>query len=48
MLMGEERIPKKILHKKMEGKSPRGKPRTRWINQIIKAIEMRGENWEEI
>ena len=46
--MGEERILKKMLHTKMEGKPPRGRPRTRWIDQIRKDVEMRGENWEEI
>ena len=30
----EEIISKKILHTKMEGKQPIGKPRTRWIDQI--------------
>ena len=46
MQMQEERIPKKMLHIKMEGKRPRG--RTRQIDQIRKDIEMRGRNWEEI
>ena len=27
----------------MEGKRPRGKPRTRWIDQIKKDINMRGK-----
>ena len=40
-----QRIPMKILHTKMEGKRVRGKPRTRWIDQIRKDIEMRVENW---
>ena len=44
MQMQEERIPKKMLHIKMEGKRPRGRPRTRWIDQIRTDIEMRGEN----
>ena len=48
MWMEEERIPQKMLHTKMERKQPRGKPKTRWIDQIRKDIEMRGENWEEI
>ena len=30
------------------GKLPRGRPRTIWIDQIRKHVEMRGENWEEI
>ena len=46
--MREERIPKKMLHIKIEGKQPRRKHRTRWIDQIRKDIEMRVENWEEI
>ena len=45
--MEEERIPKKILHTEMEEKLPKGTPRTGWIDQIRKNIEMRGENWEE-
>ena len=31
----------------MEGKQPRGIPKIRWIDLIIKDIGMRGENWEE-
>jgi hypothetical protein len=31
----------------MEGELPRGRHKTRWIDQIRKDIEMRGENWEE-
>ena len=34
---------KKILHTKMEGKQPRGRPRTRWIDQIRKDLKMRGK-----
>ena len=37
-----------MLHTKMEGKRPRGRPRTRWIYQIRKNIEIRRENWEKI
>jgi hypothetical protein len=48
MHMKEERIPKKTLHTKMEGIKPRGRSKTRWIDQIRKDIEMRGENWEVI
>ena len=48
MQIGQERIPKKMLHTKLEGKQPRGRPRNRWIDQVRKDIEMRGENWEEI
>ena len=48
MGMGKERIPKKMLHIKIKGNRPREKPRTIWIDQIRKDIQMRGENWEEI
>ena len=41
--MGEERMSKKTLNTKMEGKQPRGRPRTRWINQTRKDKEMRGK-----
>ena len=44
----DERIPKKILHTQMEGKRPTGSSRIRWIDQIRKDMEIRGENWEEI
>ena len=44
MRMEEERIPKKVLHTKMEGKQPRERPRTRWKDQIRKDIELRGGN----
>ena len=37
-----ERTPKKILHRKTEGKLPRGKLITRWMGQIREDIEMRG------
>ena len=40
MQMREGRTPKKT---KMEGKQPRGRPRTKWIDQIKKDIEMRGK-----
>ena len=48
MQLREERIPKKTLHTKMEGKRPRERPRTRWTDQTKKDIEMRRVNKEEI
>ena len=48
MRMGEGKIPKKMLYTKMQGERPRGRSRTRLIDQIRKYIEMRVENWEEI
>ena len=44
MRLGEERIPKRNLPTKMEGRLPRRRPRTRWIDQIRRDIEMRGGN----
>ena len=44
MRIGEERIPKKMLHVKIEGKRLAGRPKTRSINQIGKDIELRGDN----
>ena len=37
--------PKKMLHNKWRG--PRGRPQTRWIDQIRKDKEMIEKNWEE-
>ena len=37
-----------MVHTKIEGKMPRRKPRTRWIDQIRKDKKMREKNWEEI
>ena len=48
MRMTEDRILKKMLHRNMEGKQSRGRPRTRWIDQIRMDLEMRGESWKEI
>ena len=36
-------MPKKMLHAKMEGKRPRGRPKSRWIDHIRKYTEMKGE-----
>ena len=43
MCIGKERIPKKMLHTKVEGKRPRGRPKSRWIDHIRKYTEMKGE-----
>ena len=48
MQMRDEMISKKMLNTKMEGKRPRGRPRTRWIGQIRKGIEIRGENTRQL
>ena len=46
MRMREELIPKNTLKK--ERRRPKGRPRSRWIDQIRKYIEMRGDNREEM
>ena len=35
-----------MLHTKLEGERPKGRPRTGWINQIRKPIDMIGEKME--
>ena len=45
--MREDRMPRKMLHTKLDEKRPRGKPRIRYILQIRKVIEIRGGNWEK-
>ena len=39
--MTEERVCKKMLHTKMEERRPRGRLRTRWVDQIGKYTEIR-------
>jgi hypothetical protein len=34
----ENRIPQKIVHRNMEGKHTRGRPRLRWKQQITKYV----------
>ena len=48
MHMSAEWIQKKLLQLKSRGKRPRGRPRTRWIDQVRKDIEDRGIIWTEI
>ena len=44
MRITEEKITKKIPHRKPEEKRPKGGSRGSWIDQIRKDIEMRGED----
>ena len=46
--MREERIPKKMVHTKMEGKRTWGRSTTGKIDHIRNDLEIRGKNWEKI
>jgi hypothetical protein len=48
MRMADERIPKKILEMKLRGRRPRGRPRTRWMDQVKRDMERRGKNWTQV
>jgi hypothetical protein len=36
MRMADERIPKRTLEMKLRGRRPRGRPRTRWMDQAMR------------
>jgi hypothetical protein len=40
----EERITKKVLSMKVKGKHPRGRPSSRWENQVRKRCHTEGRN----
>ena len=44
----EDRISKMMLQMKPKGKRPRGRPRTRWLDQIREDIEKRDQDWMEM
>ena len=44
--MNDDRIPKTMIQKNPRGKRVRGKPKTRWIDQIKQYSKL--ENWAEI
>ena len=46
--MGDERMPKRMLHIKMKWIRPRGRPPNQMYRPFRKDIEMRGGNWEGI
>ena len=48
MCISAEQIPKRDASDKTRGKRPKGRPRTRWLNQIRENIEDRGQTWTVI
>ena len=46
--MGKDRIPRKILEVRMEGKKARGRPRTTWFENIERAVQKRGKSIREM
>jgi hypothetical protein len=48
MLMADERIPKRTLEMKLRGRRPRGRPRTRWMGQVMRDVEKRGKKWTQV
>jgi hypothetical protein len=48
MRMADERIPKRTLEMKLRGRRPRGRPRTRWMDQVMRDVEKRGKKWTQV
>jgi hypothetical protein len=42
--MADERIPKKTLEMKLRGR----RPRTRWMDQVMRDVEKRGKKWMQV
>lgn len=47
MRMKENRLPKQALEMKYEKRGP-GRPRERWVDQVRRDVEVRGEKWDEV
>jgi hypothetical protein len=47
--MGEERMPRKLLHGRIEGRRRRGRPRKRWLQSLEEDLRIMrvGRWWEE-
>jgi hypothetical protein len=48
MRMADERIPKRTLEMKLRGRRPRCRPRTRWMDQVMRDVEKRGKKWTQV
>jgi hypothetical protein len=48
MRMADERIPRRTLEMKLRGRRPRGRPRTRWMDQEMRDVEKRGKKWTQV
>jgi CRISPR/Cas system CSM-associated protein Csm5 (group 7 of RAMP superfamily) len=48
MCMADERIPKKMLQMKLRGRTPRGRPRARWMDQVKRDVEKRWKKWMQL
>jgi hypothetical protein len=46
--MADERIPKRTLEMKLRGRRPRSRPRTRWMDQVMRDVENRGKKWTQV
>lgn len=42
--MDEHKIPNRISETKVSGRRPWGKPHTWWLDQVIRYVEMRGQD----
>jgi hypothetical protein len=48
MRVADDRIPKRTLEMKLRGRRPRGRPRTRWMDQVMRDVEKRGRKWTQV
>jgi hypothetical protein len=46
--MADDRMPKKMLEMKLRGRRPRGRLRTRWMDQVKRDMEKRGKKWMQV